>query len=112
MAEQISANQIIAVDPVSKYVSLPRDLPQGDTPFQYRTIDVATGQTIGDSQAYGTQVNTGTAIPSTPTVLGIKEQTVRFSSDGTAVIDVTLDLANVSEAIEYDIRITKDAGNV
>jgi len=50
--------------------------------------------------------------PSVPAIIGVKEQIIKFMPDGTAKIDVILEVQDVENAVEYDIRIAKDAGNI
>lgn len=51
-------------------------------------------------------------VPGTPAIISVKEQIVKFMPDGTAKIDVILEIQDISKAVEYDIRVAKDAGNV
>lgn len=48
----------------------------------------------------------GEVLP-TPQWMTIIEQQVRISTDGKAVIDVVIELEDVSGTTEYDIRVTK-----
>lgn len=50
--------------------------------------------------------------PMTPAILSLKEQIVIFNSDGSARVDVILDVEDVLSAVEYDVRVTKSAGTV
>lgn len=43
----------------------------------------------------------------TPQWMNIIDQQVRIAPDGRAVVDVTIELEDVSGATEYDIRVTK-----
>jgi hypothetical protein len=51
-------------------------------------------------------------VPATPLILSVKSQQVTFKPDGTATIDVILDVQDVPGVVEYDIRISKNAGNL
>lgn len=50
--------------------------------------------------------------PSTPAILSVKEQIVKFMPDGTAKIDVILEVQDIAGAVEYDIRVAKNAGDL
>lgn len=50
--------------------------------------------------------------PATPAILSVKQQIVKFMPDGTAKVDVILEIQDISNAAEYDIRVAKDAGNL
>jgi hypothetical protein len=49
----------------------------------------------------------GGEILPTPQWMTIIEQQVRISTDGTAVVDVIIELEDVTGATEYDVRVTK-----
>jgi hypothetical protein len=51
-------------------------------------------------------------VPATPAIIGIKEQIISFQADGTAKIDVVLEVQDIDGAVEYDIRVAKYAGNL
>jgi hypothetical protein len=51
-------------------------------------------------------------VPSTPAILSVKEQIIKFQPDGTAKIDLILEVQDIEDAVEYDIRVAKDAGNL
>jgi hypothetical protein len=51
-------------------------------------------------------------VPATPAILSVKEQIVKFMPDGTAKIDLILEVQDIQGAVEYDIRVAKDAGTV
>ncbi len=49
----------------------------------------------------------GTEAPATPQWMSIIGQEVRIATDGRAVVDVVIELEDVTGASEYDIRVTK-----
>ncbi len=50
-------------------------------------------------------------IPDTPFIIGIESQTVS-NAGNKSVIDVVLNVTDVPNAVEYEVRITKSAGNL
>ena len=50
--------------------------------------------------------------PAVPAILSVKEQIIKFMPDGSAKIDMVLEVQDIEGAVEYDIRIAKDAGNL
>lgn len=79
-------------------------------------VDVRQANSESDSDAYQYVADVmvdptpdpSTAIaPMPPTSYSIVEQRVRISSDGSAVVDVTLDFPDVAGVESIDVRITK-----
>lgn len=73
---------------------------------------VATGsqnQAEGDTPLSGGDTEIG--LP-TPAIIQVKSQTVNILEDGTATIDVVLEVEDIQGVFEYDIRVAKDAGTV
>lgn len=50
--------------------------------------------------------------PRPPAILGVQEQIISYQPDGTTKIDLILQIEDVSGAVEYDIRVAKDSGNL
>lgn len=46
-------------------------------------------------------------IPTPPSTFIIEEQKVRISTDGTAVVDMTIELPDVDDVYQVDVRVTK-----
>lgn len=102
---QIKRNQILPEieKRPNPAVGLPRDLyssPQRDLSVP------------NVSPSESAPVNGPVGVPQAPAILGIKEQIVIFNPDGTAKIDLILEVEDVDTAVEYDVRVTKVAGNV
>jgi hypothetical protein len=118
--EQIRSDQIIPTKVADNTViPIPRDLGQviginrkklglvlPDPSGTSSNPDVPTG---GDAVEV---INPGSSIPSTPQLIAIKSQSVNIKPDGTTVIDVILDIEDVRNAVEYEVRIAKGAGNL
>lgn len=72
-----------------------------DYEFSYTAADIATDNNQPT-------LNTPTAtVPAPPTSFAITEQRVRISTDGTAVVDVTLEFPDIPGIDHIDVRITK-----
>lgn len=78
------------------------------------TIDASTGEIIDQNSVTGTEsvLQQEDPTPSTPAIISVKQQIVKFMPDGTAKVDLILEVQDVVNAVEYDIRVAKDAGNV
>lgn len=51
-------------------------------------------------------------VPQTPALLSIKSQTISIKEDGTATVDVILEVEGITGVTEYEVRIAKDARNL
>jgi hypothetical protein len=76
-------------------------------------IDPATGEVVDQSSISSeSQLQQEDPTPSTPVIISVKEQIVKFMPDGTAKVDVILEVQDIAGAVEYDIRVAKNAGNL
>lgn len=74
-----------------------------DTEFNYNSGVVATD---GNAPIISTPTST---VPMPPTSFTIVSQHVRISTDGTTVVDVTLQFPDIPGINSIDVRITKDS---
>lgn len=123
---QIKPTQIIPEKEtrLNPYSSLPSDLASlrrgapRDVPLEETGTSDEVGSDTGEGteQSLGLQETTDLSIvdptPGTPAIIGVKEQVVSFSPDGTAKIDLILEIEDIEGAVEYDIRVAKNAGNL
>lgn len=73
----------------------------------------ATTETVNDINSNSVVPNNDSvSVPQAPAILSVKEQIVNFNADGSAKIDLILEIQDVDSAVEYDIRVTKGAGNL
>jgi len=107
--EQIRSDQVIQSDPkvISKTTAFPRDFEQTGFTGEEEIQDFTTNQMISSSN-----LTNGSRVPETPAILSIVSQEIRFSPDGKAIVDIILEIQDVPNAIEYDVRITKSAGTL
>lgn len=75
-------------------------------------VDVIDGSTDDSGISDTPNVSTdddgeGVEVLPTPQWMSIVSQQVRISPDGKAVVDVVIELEDVTGATEYDVRITK-----
>lgn len=96
--------------------ALPVDLDPGQRGFSTGTsaINTNTVDTLNDTAIQSTEsvIADSDQPPATPAIISVKEQIVKFMPDGTAKVDVVLEIQDIAKAVEYDIRIAKDAGSV
>lgn len=50
--------------------------------------------------------------PETPQLLGIKSQSVKIKEDGTYAIDLVIDVEDIRNVSDYEVRISKSAGSI
>lgn len=123
---QIIPTRILQQNPVS---ALPVDLNPAQRNLLIGPTTTAAGEvdstgTENDSGPEATPLATSTPLstestvalsdltPATPAILSVKEQIIKFAPDGSAKIDVILEVQDIDGAVEYDIRVAKDAGNL
>lgn len=86
---------------------------EGSSVVGQLSIDPNTGEIVDQSSVNTeSQLQQENATPSTPAIIGVKEQIVKFMPDGTAKIDIILEVQDINGAVEYDIRVAKNAGTV
>lgn len=51
-------------------------------------------------------------IPETPQLIGIKSQVVKIKEDGTYAIDVIIEVEDIVNVSDYEVRISKGAGTI
>lgn len=74
--------------------------------------DEAVAPTTLDTSSQAVVLEESDPIPQTPRVIGVKEQIISFQPDGSAKIDVILEVEDIPGVTEYDIRVAKDSGNL
>lgn len=82
-------------DPNTTFSSLPGEVIEGEIPTSHQPQDGSTSIT-----------------PDAPLILSVKSQTVSFKSDGSIAIDVVLEVQDIPNVSEYDIRVAKNAGSI
>jgi len=122
--EQIKSDQIVPTKVADNTIySIPRDLGQATGDNRKKSLglnisnnpDGVTSNNPDVSSPINDSVeilNPVSKIPSTPQLIGIKSQTVNIKPDGTAAVDIIIDVENIKNAVEYEVRITKGAGNL
>lgn len=113
--KQIDSDQIIVNDiPDNTINPIPRDLGplkasvSGKSGLSLFNISGSNGNLEFDSAPPTPSV----PLPDTPNLIGIKSQTVKIKEDGTYVVDVIIEVENVRNVSDYEVRISKSAGNV
>lgn len=84
------------------------DEAAGSTTAGADSTDTAVSYDINLTQVDTDAVTVSSpALLNPPTNISVFSQTVRFTSDGRAVVDVLLDIDDVPGALTYDVRVTK-----
>lgn len=50
--------------------------------------------------------------PDTPAFIGVKSQSVKIKDDGTYAIDIVIEVEDIRNVSDYEVRISKSAGSV
>jgi len=51
-------------------------------------------------------------LPETPNLIGVKSQTVKIKEDGTYAIDLVIEVEDIRNVSDYEVRISKSAGTI
>jgi hypothetical protein len=51
-------------------------------------------------------------LPETPNLIGVKTQTVKIKEDGTYAVDVVIEVEDIRNVSDYEVRISKGAGTI
>lgn len=60
----------------------------------------------------GNAGQTSKPIPDTPSLIAVKSQQVKIKDDGTYAIDVIIEVEDVRNVSDYEVRISKSAGSI
>lgn len=121
--EQIRSDQIVPTKVADNTVNpIPRDLGEVIGSNRKKSLGLVIPDSPGGSSSSPDSIspvndsveviNPVSKIPATPQLIGIKSQSITIKEDGTALVDVILDIEDVKNAVEYEVRITKGAGNL
>lgn len=50
--------------------------------------------------------------PETPALIAIKSQNMKIKDDGTYAVDVTIEVEDIANVSDYEVRISKSAGTI
>lgn len=106
---QIRSDEIIHSDPqtINKTSALPRDFERTGFVGEEEIQEIPVNQMVSSSN-----LTNGSRVPETPAILSVVSQEIRFGPDGKAIVDIILEIEDVANAVEYDVRVTKSAGNL
>lgn len=111
---QIKPSQIIS-DQNSREnldTALPVELIQQGQQTNISTLNTSKPTDI-QSQIINSPLSSGeNTTPQTPYVKSIKSQLVNFQPDGTTTIDVTLEVTDINNISQYEVRISKKVGSL
>lgn len=118
--KQINSDQIIDNGiPDSTVKPIPRDLADvkayssGKSGLGF----INTGApTINDGGSFsgpeGSSNTIPTPRPETPQLMGIKSQVIKIKDDGTYAVDVIIEVEDIRNVSDYEVRISKSAGTI
>lgn len=116
--KQISSDQIVDNGiPDNTVKPIPRDLADVKSSSSGKSGlgFINTGGGISNTDVPLQDGNTGpgpVSPPETPQLLGIKAQSVKIKEDGTYAIDVIIEVEDIKNVSDYEVRISKSAGSI
>lgn len=110
--KQINSDQIIDNGiPDNTVKSIPRDLGSLKTPSKGKS-DLSLSNLVLALDSESSPSTPSIPLPETPNLIGIKSQTVKIKEDGTYVIDLIIEVEDLRNVSDYEVRISKGAGNI
>jgi hypothetical protein len=99
----------VDLNPNQRSLVIEQSAPLGNV-----TINPITGEVVDQGSVTGTEsiLQQEDPTPSTPAIISVKQEIVKFMPDGTAKVDLILEVQDIAKAVEYDIRVAKDAGTL
>lgn len=115
--KQINSDQIIDNGiPDNTVKPIPRDLGDVKTSSSGKSglgFINSGGNFVGGepTPSAGTPTNQK-SVPQTPSLIDIKSQSVRVKPDGTYAIDIVIEVEDIANVSDYEVRISKSAGSI
>lgn len=116
--KQINSDQIVDNGiPDNTVKPIPRDLSdvKNSSPEKSGLGFSSAGTPIdigGSSPGGGSSNTTPVPLPETPQLIGIKSQSVKIKDDGTYAVDVIIEVEDIRNVSDYEVRISKSAGTI
>lgn len=117
--KQINSDQIVDNGiPENTVKPIPRDLADvktssGKSGLGFTNTGTPTVSDGGPLTSPGSPTDpVSTPIPDTPSLLGVKSQNVKIKDDGTYVVDVVIEVEDIRNVSDYEVRISKSAGSI
>lgn len=101
----------VDLDPAQRGLAL-QPITTVENPVADQASIPVTSENVTALQSTESMLAESDPIPGTPAIISVKQQIVKFMPDGTAKIDLILEIQDIDRAVEYDIRVAKNAGNV
>ena len=101
-------DDVIGVRPAEELEQVPNDpdLENLEIPFDDLYDENEDGTSYDDEATFSDDVTDDPDALDTPSGLTVLSQTVRMSTDGRAVVDVTFNVDDIIGATNYEIRVT------
>lgn len=115
---QINSDQIVDNGiPENTIKPIPRDLAEIKSSSVKSGLGFTNNGTSinndgGIPQDSSSSAVTPVPLPDTPSLIGIKSQTVKIKDDGTYAVDLIIEVEDVRNVSDYEVRISKDAGSI
>lgn len=114
--KQINSDQIITnVIPDNTLKAIPRDMADAKSVSSKSGLGLsnsATQPVISDAPSVPETLANQKIIPETPSLIGVKSQAVKIKDDGTYSIDIVIEVEDIPNVSDYEVRISKSAGSI
>ena len=114
---QINSDQIVDNGiPDNTVKPIPRDLGDIKTSSPGKSglgfINEGSRNDIPASTTSSSSAIPPTPLPDTPSLIGIKSQVIKIKDDGTYAVDMIIEVEDVRNVSDYEVRISKSAGSI
>lgn len=116
--KQISSDQIVDNGvPDNPVKPIPRDLADvKGTSSTKSGLGLINNASVADNtsvQNGGSSTNPLPVLPpNTPSLIGIKSQQIKIKDDGTYAVDIIIEVEDIKNVSDYEVRISKSAGSI
>jgi len=117
--KQINSDQIVDNGiPDNTVKPIPRDLAdvKNSSANKSGLGFINTGAAINNGGPLPTQDGSINPVsmpsPETPALIGVKSQSVKIKDDGTYAVDIVIEVEDIRNVSDYEVRISKGAGTI
>lgn len=116
--KQINSDQIVDNGISDNTIKpIPRDLADvksasGKSGLGFTSAGTPSLEEGGSLPNPGNTAQASKPLPDTPSFIGVKSQSVKIKDDGTYAVDLIIEVEDVRNVSDYEVRISKSAGSI
>lgn len=116
--KQINSDQIVDNGISDNTIKpIPRDLADvksssGKSGLGFTSAGTPSVEEGGSLPSSGNTAQASKPLPDTPSFIGVKSQSVKIKDDGTYAVDLIIEVEDVRNVSDYEVRISKSAGSI